>query len=192
MRLSRRYSLTCLPLACIVTLAAAAQGAPPRTDATGPQPVYDPAQLPSYSGRVQQFTLTARGDIDGLILADGTEVKTPPHLSTSIAYSVRLGDPVSVHGLRAAALPLIQAVSITDQSTGRTVVDTGPPNPRAHRLPPARHLRHLPCPRERRGRCPDWSRLRAAFACLFMVRRGISTALSSRTAPCCACPLLPP
>jgi hypothetical protein len=128
MRLPRRYALAFPPLGCIVAFGALAQGAPPRTDVAGPQPVYDPAQLPSFSGRVQQFTLTARGDIDGLILADGTEVKTPPHLSTSIAYSVRLGDPVSVHGLRAAALPLIQAVSITDQSTGRTVVDTGPPN----------------------------------------------------------------
>ena len=50
----------------------------------GQTPLYDPQQLPAQRGRVQQFTLTPRGDIDGLILTDGTEVKTPPHLSTEI------------------------------------------------------------------------------------------------------------
>src|SRR5206468_2018937 len=33
-------------------------------------------------------------------------------------------------GLRAAALPLVQAASITDEATGRTVVDDGPPGSR--------------------------------------------------------------
>jgi hypothetical protein len=129
MRFSRKCALVCSPLGCMLLIAALAQPAPPPPSAIGQQPIYDPARLPTYTGRVQQFTLTPRGDIDGLILADGTEVKTPPHLSTSIAYSVRPGDTVSVHGLRAAALPLIQAVSITDQATGRTVIDTGPPGP---------------------------------------------------------------
>jgi len=35
----------------------------------------------------------------------------------------------AIHGLRAAALPLMQAVSITDDATGRTVVDAEPPRP---------------------------------------------------------------
>jgi hypothetical protein len=101
----------------------------PPAPAAGQTPLYDPEQLPALRGQVQQFTLTPRGDIDGLILSDGTEVKTPPRLSTEIAYSVRPGDTVTIHGLRAAALPLVQAVSITDDATGRTVVDNGPPGP---------------------------------------------------------------
>jgi len=92
-------------------------------------PLYDPQQLPMRQGQVQQFTLTPRGDIDGLILTDGTEVKTPPHLSTAMAYTIKPGDAVTIHGLHAAALPLMQAVSIIDDATGRTVVDTGPPRP---------------------------------------------------------------
>jgi hypothetical protein len=75
---------------------------------------------------VQQFTLTPRGDIDGLILTDGTEVKTPPHLSTELAYLVHPGDRVTIHGLRATKLPLIQAISVTNQANGRTVTDSGP------------------------------------------------------------------
>jgi hypothetical protein len=97
--------------------------------AAGQTPLYDPQQLPAQRGQVQQFTLTPRGDIDGLILTDGTEVKTPPHLSTQIAYAIKPGDTVTIHGLHAAALPLVQAVSITDDATGRMVIDNGPPSP---------------------------------------------------------------
>lgn len=106
---------------------AASAGALAQSAPLGQAPLYDPAQFPLQRGQVQQFTLTPRGDIDGLILSDGTEVKTPPLLSTQIAYAVRPGDTVAIRGLRAAALPLVQAVSITDEATGRTVVDSGPP-----------------------------------------------------------------
>lgn len=86
----------------------------------------DLAGLPAFRGRVDGFTLTPRGEIDGLVLADGTEVKTPPHLSDAVAAAVRRGDPVTVLGLKAAALPLVQALSISDEATGRTVRDDGP------------------------------------------------------------------
>jgi len=59
----------------------------PAQDIPSPAPLYDPQQLPAEQGQVQQFTLTPRGDIDGLILTGGTAVKTPPHLSSAIAYS---------------------------------------------------------------------------------------------------------
>jgi hypothetical protein len=59
-------------------------------------------------------------------VSDGTEVKTPPHLSTSIAYAIKPGDAVTIHGLRAAAIPLLQATSITDHTSDRTIVDVGP------------------------------------------------------------------
>jgi hypothetical protein len=65
-------------------------------------PLHDPDHLPSFNGGVQQFTLTPRGEIDGVILSDGTEVKTPLPLSTSIAYSIKPGDAVTIHGLRSA------------------------------------------------------------------------------------------
>jgi hypothetical protein len=124
--MSKRSTLCCLalPLAALVSAAAMAQTPTPRPIAA--TPLYDPAQLPSFSGKVQQFTLTARGDIDGLILTDGTEVKTPPHLSTAIAYAIRPGDAVTIHGLRAAAIPLLQATSIDDHTTNRNVIDQGP------------------------------------------------------------------
>lgn len=89
----------------------------------------DLAGLPAVRGRVDLFTLTPRGEIDGLVLADGTEVKTPPHLSEAVAAAVRRGDRVTVLGLKAAALPLVQALSIADEATGRTVRDEGTGRP---------------------------------------------------------------
>jgi hypothetical protein len=102
--------------------------------------VYDPQQFPALRGEVQQFTLTGRGDIDGFILRDGTEVKTPPELSTQLAFVVKPGSHVTIHGLRAAALPLVRAVSVTDEATHQTVTDrdTGAPlNPPPPREGPA-------------------------------------------------------
>jgi hypothetical protein len=87
---------------------------------------------------VQRFTLTPRGELDGFLLTDGTEVHLPPHLSDQLAAAVRPGDPVSVRGYRSPAAPLIVATAVADSSTNQTVVDQGPP-PRGLRprpLPP--------------------------------------------------------
>jgi len=105
-----------------------AQEVPPPLAAAAPGPqaaVYDPEQFPAIRGEFDRFTLTSRGDIDGLILKDGTEVKTAPALSTQIAFAIKPGDAVTVHGLKAAALPLVSAVSITDETSHRTVTDSG-------------------------------------------------------------------
>lgn len=81
------------------------------------------------SGTVRQYTLTPRGDVDGLLLNDGTEVKVPPHLTGQIVYSIHPGDAVTIRGLRARALPLVEAAAITNNANGRTVVDGGPAGP---------------------------------------------------------------
>lgn len=82
--------------------------------------------LPSYTGTVKHFTITPRGTIDGIILSNGQDVMFPPYLSTQIAYAVKLGDQVTIHGLKAAAEPVVQGVSITDSATHQTVTDNGP------------------------------------------------------------------
>jgi hypothetical protein len=90
---------------------------------------WDAAQFPETKGTVRQYTLTPRGDVDGFILTDGTEVKVPKHLSAQLVYAVRPGDAVTVRGLKAFALPLIDAATITNDRTGAMVVDNGPPGP---------------------------------------------------------------
>ena len=139
--MSERYTWTncCALVLMAVPIYAFAQNAPvppAEPPAAGPgasagqQPFFDLRQYPAYKGQVQQFTLTPGGDVDGFILRDGTEVKTPRHLSTEIAYSVKVGDTVVVRGLRVSALPLVVAVALTDAASGRTVVDTGGPRDR--------------------------------------------------------------
>jgi hypothetical protein len=103
-------------------------------------PMYDLQQLPATKGTVSRYTLTPRGDVDGLILADGTEVHFPPHLSTQLVYAIKPGDAVTVRGLKALSAPLIAAIAITNDTTGYTVVDMGPgagpgPGPRGAQQP---------------------------------------------------------
>jgi hypothetical protein len=86
---------------------------------------YDPSQLPAIQGKVADYSLTPRGDVDGLILADGTEVHLPPHLGTQLVYAVKPGDAVTIRGLKARAIPMVQAMSVKNDATGSTVTDNG-------------------------------------------------------------------
>ena len=94
---------------------------------------YDPSQLPAIQGKVAEYSLPPRGDVDGLILADGTEVHLPPHLGTQLVFAVKPGDEVTVRGLKARAIAMVQAMSVKNDATGNTVTDNGaggPPGPR--------------------------------------------------------------
>lgn len=119
------------PIMAALMLAAAGCGmtaASAQAPLSSPDATWDASQLPETRGIVKQYTLTPRGDVDGLILNDGTEVKLPPHLTAQVVFTIRPGDGVSVRGLRARALPLVDAASITNIATGKTVVDDGPPD----------------------------------------------------------------
>ncbi len=94
----------------------------PRGGAAAAGPVYDPAQLPSFKGKVAQYSLTPRGEVDGLILADGTEVHVPPFMSTQLVFAVKPGDAVTIHGLKARELPMVAARSVTNDASGVTVL----------------------------------------------------------------------
>lgn len=114
-----------------VLLATTAIGSGAAAYSQARDPMWDSSQLPESRGTVKQYTLTPRGDVDGVILTDGTEVKLPPHLSAQTVFAIRPGDQVSVRGLRARAIPLVDAASITNVATGKSVVDNGPPDRRA-------------------------------------------------------------
>lgn len=91
---------------------------------------FDLDQLPAVHGTVAQYLPTPRGDVDGLMLTDGTEVHVPPHLSTELVFAVKPGDAVTVHGLRARAVNLVEAASVTNDATHVTVAWNGPPHMR--------------------------------------------------------------
>ena len=91
---------------------------------------FDLNQLPEVKGTVAQYLPTPRGDVDGLLLSDGTEVHVPPHLSTQLVFAVRPGDAVTIHGLKARVLKLVEAAAITNDATHVTVAWNGPPHMR--------------------------------------------------------------
>ena len=121
------------------TLLAGGAGVAIAQGAMGSATTYDPAQLPAIQGKVASYSLTPRGDVDGLILADGTEVHMPPHLGTQLVFVAKPGDAVTIRGLKARSAPMVQAMSITNDATGTAVTDNGPPagpgrgGPRGHR-----------------------------------------------------------
>ena len=97
--------------------AALAQQAPPN----------DAAKM--IKGTVAQYSLMPGGDVDGLILADGTEIFWPPHFSTQLVFSVRPGDAVTIQGSKVGVTPMVAAESVTNDATSVTVANMGPPSP---------------------------------------------------------------
>src|ERR1700728_2028194 len=57
-------------------------------------------QQADIQGTVKAFKMTPVGDLEGMILTDGTEVHVPPHLSPQLAAAVRPGEAVRVLGWR--------------------------------------------------------------------------------------------
>ena len=104
-----------------LAIAQPAPGRPMAQAAAASGPAFDPAQLPAFHGKVAQYLLTPRGDVDGFMLDNGTEVHTNPGLSTQLVYAVRPGDTVTIHGLKAKAAPLVAAASVTNDATNATV-----------------------------------------------------------------------
>jgi len=106
-------------------------------------PAYDPQQLPMLQGKVAEYSLTPRGDVDGLILYDGTEIHLAPHLGAQLVFAIKPGDRVTVHGLRARAIAMVQAMSVTNDATGATVTDNGPGGPAAPGAQPLSAQGHI-------------------------------------------------
>jgi hypothetical protein len=115
---------------------------PPPRPLAPVQPMPPGQATPAVSGAVQQYLLTPHGEVEGLLLADGTIVRFPPHLSVALASTVKPGEAVTVAGFLVSTTAqgqAVKALTITNTATGQTVVDQ-PPASRP--LPP--ELRGLP------------------------------------------------
>lgn len=86
------------------------------------------------TGRVQRFLLNPGGEADGLLLADGTQVAFPPHLSADAMQLLRPGDTVQVGGWRAPGVPVLRMRSL--EANGRSLADTPPAPGMAPPRPP--------------------------------------------------------
>lgn len=85
----------------------------------------DPDYLPETHGILARFLLNPKADIDGLLLTDGTEIHTPPHLSAQLAKALRAGEKLSLRGVKPRNADVIVAVAV-DPANGRRILDEGP------------------------------------------------------------------
>jgi len=122
---------TCLVL--LATTALAQSPPPPPTVGVAAQTAW--GQQADVQGIVKAFKMSPVGDLEGMILTDGTEIHVPPHLSSQLAAAVRPGEPVRVLGWRNSVPNFIVATSLTGQR-GQSVVDQGPPTPGTVPPPP--------------------------------------------------------
>jgi hypothetical protein len=116
--------------ACVALLAATAlaQVAP----APGPASYGQQADI---QGIVKAFTMTPVGDLEGMILTDGTEIHVPAHLSMQLAAAVHQSEAVRVRGWRTNVPNFVVATALTGQH-GQSVIDQGPPPPGMRPPPP--------------------------------------------------------
>ena len=89
-------------------------------------------QAPSVAGIVQQYLLTPHGEVDGLLLQDGTVVRLPPHVGSALVGIAKPGDELAVVGFLGPKTPhgrAIKALTISNKKTGQSVVDQPPSSP---------------------------------------------------------------
>lgn len=118
------YRLLTLSILLVTGAAGAQTPPPPPTDAPAPQ-VPAAQDVPTTSGQVKQYLIAPRGEVDGLLLTDGTQIAVPPHLQTALTASVKPGDAIRIQGNRESASRIV-AQQIDDTATGAHVVDRGP------------------------------------------------------------------
>ena len=107
--------------------------APPVVQPLAPPDTVQEGPAPTVSGRLQRWLVNPGGQVDGLLLADGTQVQLPPHLSPAVVAAARPGDTVQISGWRAPHVPVLRALRLT--AGGRTIEDT-PPVPGSEPPPP--------------------------------------------------------
>ncbi len=126
-----------IPSALLALTIAPALAQAPTPQVSPPPPPASVAwgQQVDITGTVRAFALTPIGDIEGIILTNGTEVHVPPHLTEQVAVAVRLGESVAVRGWNAGVPNFVLATALTGQR-GQSVIDQGPPPPGTRPPPP--------------------------------------------------------
>jgi hypothetical protein len=92
---------------------------------------------PVATGTVRRFLINPHGEVDALLLADGTLVKFPPHVGAELIAAVKVNDGISVRGYREPGAG-VKAFIITNDASRQQVIEH-PPAPDIAKMP--KHLR---------------------------------------------------
>jgi len=77
-------------------------------------------QPPVADGIVDRYLLNPRGDVNGLLLRDGSQIPVTLRAAQELIKTVQAGDHVRVHGRRVADLPLVKPdviINVTDRTS---------------------------------------------------------------------------
>lgn len=102
---------------------AVAQPSPPPTNPDSQPPVQSNSVV---QGTVVQYLLNHHGEVDGLLLSDGTQVHFPPHMAKDLVAAVKPNDSVSIQGYRSMQGPVVNAPIITNIKTGQSITEREP------------------------------------------------------------------
>jgi hypothetical protein len=75
-------------------------------------------KTPVADGIVDRYLLNPRGDVNGLLLRDGSQMHVTPRAAEDLTNAIQPGDHVQVHGRRVADSPLVRAdviINVTDR-----------------------------------------------------------------------------
>jgi len=85
------------------------------------------SQPVDLEGKVDRYTLSINGVLDGFLLEDGTEVLVAPYLAHQLGHAVRRGETVRITGLRLPGLRTVIASFVYGENTHESVIDRGDP-----------------------------------------------------------------
>lgn len=81
---------------------------------------------PLIEGKVTQYLMNPHGEVDGLLLSDGTQVHFSPHMAKDLVGTVKPDDSVSVQGYRSSEGPVVKADVITNTRSNQSVIEREP------------------------------------------------------------------
>jgi len=119
----------------VITMTVMAQPAfskPPKgRPGLGQPPAYQAVE--TVQGVVSQYLMNPNGEVDGLLLKDGTQVHFPPHMSADLTQTVGPAGRISAQGVHENAIHF-RAFTIFNTKTGQSVNEVrpsqfGPPLP---------------------------------------------------------------
>ncbi len=82
----------------------------------------DPASLPEASGTLTKFLYNVQGEVEGFLLDGQRQVHFPPHMTAELLKAVKVGEKVTVHGVKPRDVDLLVGVSVT-AANGTLIVD---------------------------------------------------------------------
>ena len=93
------------------------EGTPVPTRVLAPPSMDHP---PVADGIVDRYLLTPRGDVNGLLLHDGSQMHVTLRAGEDLTKNIQPGDHVRVHGRRVSDSPLVRADVIINVTDGRS------------------------------------------------------------------------